>query len=341
MTGRGRHDALVGVVWLLALLCGGCAMINAFEDPPQDGKPADTPCSEDAQCPDGQNCQEDQCVPADDPCEGLRLPPNQQCLAPGTFTMGSPQDEIGRDALHEVPTEVTLTHALLIQTTEVTQAQWGQHFELNPSFHADCPQCPVELVNWWEALQYLNALSSAEGLPGCYFLSQCQGDVGVQCSGCEQKFRCRSVRFEGIECQGWRLPTEAEWEYATRAGSTEAFYSGPITDPEQDSALDDTAWYAATAGDTTQEVGQLRPNAFGLYDTHGGVFEWVWDRFAPYAAGPLTDPTGPDPFDTLQVIRGGSYRSTAAVCRSAARAVANPDLGDRDIGLRPVRTVVR
>lgn len=144
-----------------------------------------------------------------------------------------------------------------------------------------------------------------------------------------------------FDANGYRLPTEAEWEYAARAGTSTAFYSGPITYPKWsdpiDPNLDRIGWYFNNSGDVTKPVGQKEPNAFGLYDMAGNVWEWVWDIYEPYTDSPKTDPTGGA--SGYRLIRGGSAWDTAALARSATRISKSAGTNqNRVLGFRPVRT---
>jgi formylglycine-generating enzyme required for sulfatase activity len=150
------------------------------------------------------------------------------------------------------------------------------------------------------------------------------------------------------EADGWRLPTEAEWEYLCRARSTTAFANGDITielsQDEQgnpDPNLDRIGWYHGNANHslhTVSEVSQAKEaNSFGLYDMHGNVAEWCWDYYGPYPTGTVFDPTGPETGE-LRVIRGGHWDAHARDCRSAARGYHYPNSGDDYLGFRVVRT---
>ena len=243
----------------------------------------------------------------------------------GTFTMGSPEDEPHRWwGDQELQHEVTLTRDFYLSTTEVTQAQWVSVMGSNPSFFSGCDNCPVEKITWYDAVDYCNALSIQEGLTPVY-----------EVDGAE-------VAWDP-SAYGYRLPTEAEWEYACRAGTTTAFYNGPginygpgcYADPN----LDEIAWYCenssgAKAGKRTQEVGQKLPNAWGLYDMSGNDWEWCWDWFANYTEDPVTDPTGPES-GSARVGRGGGYFHYVGDCRSAARLHPRPTYSDEGLGLRP------
>ncbi len=256
----------------------------------------------------------------------------------GVFAMGSPEDEPGRFT-DERRHEVLLRRDFHMQATEVTQGQWLAVMDTKPSYFSTCGDaCPVERVTWWEALAYANALSRKEGLEACYDLGACTGDLGGGCPAsenegrwCRDAFSCSSVTFKGLDCEGYRLPTEAEWEYAARAGTTGRHHDGK-------SSPDAVAWYKENAGDRTHQVAQKEANHWGLYDMHGNVWEWVWDRSNSYPSLKITDPIGAAS-GVGRAVRGGSWSSEADGVRAASRYAFPP--GDRiiAIGFRLCRSI--
>ena len=261
-------------------------------------------------------------------------PPDMVEIPAGSFTMGSPVGELGRvgpgqgssafDPADEVELqhEVTISRTFWIGRTEVTQRQYEAVVGTNPADNSGCgPDCPVENVTWLDAVAYLNARSEAEGLDPCYMVA---GD---------------EVSWDP-SCTGYRLPTESEWEYAARAGTTTAFHNGDITSDDCDDAGLAMVGHYCRAADRTAPVAQLEPNALGLYDMHGNVGEWAWDWVGVYPAGPVTDPTGA-PTGAFRVDRGGSWLNTnAGNCRSAYRDDNHmPSERFAFIGFRAARTV--
>ena len=233
----------------------------------------------------------------------------------GTFTMGSPSSEPGRDSDEGPQHQVTISQAFWLKATEVTQDEWQSVMGSNPSRFSSCGgSCPVEQVSWLQAIDYLNRLSQSEGLQVCYPNGDGSG-------------------FVGLSCTGYRLPTEAEWEYAARAGTTTAYWSGT-----SESDLARAGWYSGNSGSTTHPVGQKQANAWGLYDVHGNVWEWVHDWYGSYGAGSATNPTGATA-GPARVIRGGSWYRGAQYCRSASRSRFRPDNRAFNLGFRSARSI--
>ena len=228
---------------------------------------------------------------------------------PGTFTMGSPVNEVKSQYDKETPCKVTLSQGFWTLETAVTQALWKAIMRTNPSCFSpsgaaadkvdglDTLRFPVEQVSWNDCQKFIRKLNASAGGP-----------------------------------EGWefRLPTEAEWEYACRAGTT-----GPYN--VDGASLDALGWYGANSVAKPNCVGQKKPNAWGLYDMHGNVWEWCADWFKPdhYDATPRTDPTGPKS-GSRRVLRGGSWDCRAKCCRSSFRLGLAPTDRNNNFGFRLV-----
>ncbi|MEO1268744.1 MAG: SUMF1/EgtB/PvdO family nonheme iron enzyme [Myxococcota bacterium] len=145
-----------------------------------------------------------------------------------------------------------------------------------------------------------------------------------------------------MDCNGYRLPTESEWEWMARSGASTAFINAtPITSTDcDDSGLETLGWYCGNGEGQTQPTGQLQANGSGLFDVLGNVGEWVWDVYGFYPIDPVTDPLGPEDGPT-RVWRGGAWDQHAAQCRLARRHESAPNVRSSRIGLRPVRTLLR
>jgi len=215
-------------------------------------------------------------------------------LNPGRFEMGSPESERERDNGERLH-PVTITHSFYLQNTPVTQEQWQAVMGSNPS-HFKGDQHPVENVSWPLCEQFLERLNG------------------------HSEFR-------------YRLPTEAEWEYAARAGKDSAYFYG-----DSPSSLERYGWYQDNADQQTHAVQQKEANPWGLYDLYGNVREWCQDWYAPYPESLQQDPQGPTK-GNYKLCRGGSWKFAAAHCRSATRHLMRPGVASSDIGLRLVMAI--
>ena len=222
-------------------------------------------------------------------------------IPPGEFLMGSTSRHA---ADRERPaTRVRISQGFYLGKTEVTQAEWQAVMGNNPSAFSGCGRCPVEKVSWEDVQVFMGRLNARSG------------------------------------GERYRLPTEAEWEYAARAGTTTDTYAGDVTEPgRNDPVLNGIAWYGQNSGGRTHPVGQKSPNGFGLHDMLGNVWEWVGDWYGDYPGGTVTDPAGPGS-GSSRVARGGSWSiNFARNCRSAIRYWYSPGSRFNNLGFRLLRT---
>ena len=221
-------------------------------------------------------------------------------IPPGEFRMGSTVRFA--ESYETQVTRVRITRGFWMGKCEVTQAQWQAVMGSNPSYFKNCGgNCPVEKVSWNEVQEFIGKLNGRSG------------------------------------GRRYRLPTEAEWENAARAGTTTNTYAGDITKPRgNDPVLNRIAWYGKNSGGRTHPVGRKAPNAFGLHDMLGNVWEWVGDRFGDYPGGTVADPGGPRS-GSSRVFRGGSWNSYARLCRSAYRGRLSPGYRFIHLGFRLLR----
>jgi len=217
-------------------------------------------------------------------------------------------------------------HLLLVQDHETTQGEWASEMLANPAFDEECgDSCPVDSVSFWDALSYLNKRSRREGLEPCYELSFCHGDMSGGCEGgrafCEVDHGCRDVVFKGMQCSGYRLPTELEWDWIVGAIRARGL--------EGDDTTLDTAWCADISGGRARDVDNPSGSLAALDGLAGNVWEWVWTGTrAERQSG-----------HTPRHHRGGSFLTSPDVCRADARSSAKANLRAYFIGLRPIRTV--
>lgn len=267
---------------------------------------------------------------------GMKL----RLIPPGEFQQGASEQEIetfsnleGRSLATDGPQHrVRLTQPFYIGVSEVTQAEYQAVIGGNPSMFSpngefaarvagvETTQHPVENVTWFDAIEFCNALSLREKLTPCY--ERTDDDVMI------------------VAGTGYRLPTEAEWEFVCRAGTESPWSFG-----EQDAPFEQFAWVAMNGEFRSHPVGQLLPNAFKLHDLHGNLWEWCQDVFDPRYYESLTDsitvdPLGPPPAG-VRCMRGGVWDNTIRLCRSAHRGANQPTAHNASIGFRVVRTIPR
>jgi formylglycine-generating enzyme required for sulfatase activity len=257
--------------------------------------------------------------------------PGFAVVGPGTFSMGSPATEKCREP-DELLHDVTLTHVFEIQKTEVTQSELQKLITTSNPPQFSGASRPVEMVGWDEAAAYLNKLSAQKGLSPCY--------VGCPGIGCAEAAPYAGKLIYG--CPGYRFPTEAEWEYAYRAGTKTAYHSGDNDrcDSKGDPNLDKIGWYYDSA---THDVGGKQANAWGLLDMSGNVWEWTTDWYAGYPSTAVVDPGGPSS-GTQRVARGGAWNSVPQAARAANRGqflIVNQGTRQTytEIGFRAARTL--
>jgi formylglycine-generating enzyme required for sulfatase activity len=241
----------------------------------------------------------------------------------GTFTMGVPPAELDPPgSYNDAPQHrVTLTRAFEMKATEVTESEYADLMAAAPRQKTGCDACPVTNVSWFQAVAYCNQLSKRRQLPPCYVIDG---------------FR---VEYLGPACPGYRLPTEAEWEWAARAGTESRRF---------DMAADvhDLAWVDTNSGAETpdgpalvkHEVGRKRKNPFGVHDLYGNAWEWVWDWMVPYPIQDAVDPRGPETGEN-RALRGGGYKGPENEAVAGFRLGYGPGNQVEFVGFRVVRSV--
>jgi len=224
----------------------------------------------------------------------------------GKLLMGSPSNEIGR-TIFETQVDIVIEKPFYMQTTEVTQKQWKEVMGENPSYFLDCGyNCPVENISWEDVQRFI-------------------------------------IELQHIDSSSlYRLPTEAEWEYACRSGNSMPFSNDAIVDVQchEENPLNTIAWYNCNAKNKTHPVGQKLTNDWGLHDMHGNVYEWCQNVYAANYADALNgNLSDADPI-AARAVRSCSYNDTAVSCRSAARSNFRPNIKSHAIGFRLVREPV-
>jgi len=240
----------------------------------------------------------------------------------GSFLMGSPEDVILRRADEQLH-KVTLTRDFFIGRYEVTQEYYETIMRSNPSYNNVCGDCPVERISWRDAVIFCNAVSLRAGLASAYRISE------------------NAITMD-LDAPGYRLPTEAEWEYACRAGTRTIFPYGNCLSSSQanfNAYLPQPGCESGLYRAQSIPVGSFSPNGWGLYDMVGNINEYCWDWYAPYSADAQIDPVG-IPNSGNHVLRGGAFSIFGPRCHSGSRHPMEPQMALDFMGMRMVRTVV-
>jgi sulfatase modifying factor 1 len=252
----------------------------------------------------------------------------------GSFVMGAPTTEVGYNG--EAQHEVTITRPFLLKTTPVTQKEWRALMGEYPYYSKRNPKRPASPLSWYDAIAYCNQLSKKIGWPGAYDLTNIEGhheDLNYICD----------VTWIGLTAaDGYRLPTEAEWEYACRAGTTTSYYNGhSVSAHSKDPNLDLIAWYydgqKPNPKRITYPVKQKAPNPWGLYDMLGNVWEWCWDEYGRYPSTPQVDPIGAAGSSGV-IQRGGAVYNWASQTTASYREADARTSNSGFSGFRPART---
>jgi formylglycine-generating enzyme required for sulfatase activity len=229
------------------------------------------------------------------------------------FQMGSARGDDDAQAIEMPQHSVWLTRAYYLGKFEVTQEEYKKVVGMNPSRSSGNSKCPVEYVSWLDAIRYCNQMSERDGVERFYEISE------------------DKVRVVSWEAPGYRLPTEAEWEYACRP-------TGGMLLHDDQANMDEIGWFNGNSGRTTHEVGQKRANSLGFFDMRGNVSEWCWDDFTYY---PKADDLQKDPHETtgspFRVVRGGDCESAAVSCRPESRLGIAPRAQSASLGFRVAR----
>jgi formylglycine-generating enzyme required for sulfatase activity len=249
----------------------------------------------------------------------LPIPDNFIHVEGGTFLMGSSNGNSNESPAHEVT-----VNSFIIGKYPVTQKEWYEVMGSTVTQQRDMvnklyplrgvgDNYPMYYVNWYEALEYCNKRSLTEGLSPVYRISK-------NFAACDWR------------ANGYRLPTEAEWEYAAKGGNMDSI----VFDYSGGNSADEAVWYMKNSGDAAHPVGMKKPNSLGLYDMSGNVWEWCWDRFDKYPLDAQTNPRGAYE-GSKRVIRGGCWLLPALRARSSFRCSGIPSLGNYNKGFRVAR----
>jgi len=264
---------------------------------------------------------------------------------PGGYLQGSPVTEACRGVDENQFTSI-LTHGMAVMETEVTQGMWEALRLLQPTLPAvafwnvEIPERPAEMLSWYQAVLFANLLSVQQGLTRCYYTDSSRTTPIDATNYTSATIYC------DIYADGYRLPTESEWEYFARAGTTGPFSVDEPAYPGADCTgsnkgalpvLETVGWWFVNSG-ISKPVGLLNPNPWNLKDVHGNLYEYCWDWYGTYPAGTVSDYAGPST-GSEKVIRGGSHMDLANQLRSADRYDEIPNGGLPYIGFRLVRTL--
>ncbi len=262
----------------------------------------------------------------------------------GTFQMGSADTGFS----DEQPVHQVGVASFYMDTTDVTQANFQQLMGFNPSYYSGDPLRPVETVTWFDAVLYCNVRSKENNFDTVYSYTSLKLDTvyypTLTTDSVKMDTGKTCLGMEGLAINyaknGFRLPTEAEWEYACRAAGTTDFYWGrnypPITQADTFAIDSNAVWYVNSTNGTTQPVAGKRRNAFGLYDMAGNVWEWCNDWYGSYTGESQTSPGGPGT-GISRVLRGGSWSDLDPFLRSANRYESDPGTRSGNVGFRCVR----
>ena len=271
----------------------------------------------------------------DNPGSFVAPPAGMKQITGGTFMMGDTIEGAYAAGYPSLPVHRVTLSSFFMDTVEVTQADYLALMAVNPSFHTGDSLYPAENMTWLDAVLYCNARSLRDSLDTVYSYTAITGTPGSGCTA----LAGLAIDFGK---KGYRLPTDAEWEYACRAGTATDFYWGadyPLTTLADTLAVDSTAVWSHNSGGASWPVAGRKPNAFGLYDMSGNVWEMVNDWYsAVYDTTVSVDPTGPST-GTTRTSHGGAYFNNSSELVSAFRAYGGPATRGPGIGFRCARSL--